>query len=208
MDRDCPLVIAVAAPMGGGKSALTQALALALNEQGVLAFDDYETASKQSIEALAEWLAQGADFDALEAPGLIDDLRALRDRQFVSAGNGTRSWQPNEYIVCEMPLGMCWQPAAGLIDHVVWIDVPPDLALARRVREIVQGIMRENAPRAAQGLAWLGDYLSHYEQVVHRVLAVQRERVRPGSDLVLDGTLPVDALVQQVQAWLARERAA
>lgn len=208
MNHARPRVIAIAAPMGGGKSALTQALATALNEQGTLAFDDYETASTQSVDALANWLAQGANFDMLEAPGLIKDLHHLRDGGRISRRNSTQSWQPNKYVLFEMPLGRSWSPAAGLIDHLIWIDVPLDLALARRVREIVAGMLREDTAGISQGVAWLRDYLMHYERVIHRVLTVQRERVQPCADLVLDGTRSVEMLVKQVEVWLAQEEVA
>ena len=181
-------VIAIAAPIGGGKSALAEGLARALGS-AMLHFDDYETATRQSVEQLAAWLAAGADIDQLDAPGLAAELTRLR----------TLASTPE--LVFEMPLGRAWSATASQIDVLVWIDVPPDLALARRLRDITASA---GAQHPAQTLAWLNDYLAHYSDTIHAVLAEQLRVVRPRADLILDGRAEPAELVRQVLAFLGK----
>lgn len=183
----CP-VIAIAAPIGGGKSALAAALREALPGSAALHFDDHETATRQPAAQLAEWLASGADFSRLEAPGLAERLAAL---QAIGAS----------CVVFEMPLGRAWPATATAIDLLVWIDVPLDIALARRMLDV----LGHPGPDAT---GWLREYLPVYIDTLHGVLQAQARVVRPQADLVLDGQQAIPAMVAQVLAALPTTKAA
>lgn len=187
-------VIAIAAPVGGGKSSLAAALARALGDAPLLSFDDYQQATRQSVPELESWLAAGADFNALQAPGLAEQLDRLR-------GDAGQGW-----LVFEMPLGRAWQPAASAIDLLVWLDVPLDVALARKLRELAGAAASAPPDEAHAALQWIDDYLGHYLAVVRKVFLAQRERVPGGADLELDGSAPTDILVQQVLAHIGERR--
>lgn len=192
--RNSRRVIAVAAPIGGGKSALVTALAQALDETVTLRFDDYEQATRKSVDELAQWLADGADFNRLEAPGLADALAVLCDGGPLAVGGNT----VKQNLVFEMPLGRAWSATAARIDHLVWIDSPLDIALARRIREISSDLLRHDAQDARRGLAWIDNYLSHYISVIHHVLERQRKTVLPQADLILDAFASVETNVQKI----------
>ncbi len=162
-------VVAIAGPPGAGKSTLAHALAQTLGDAGVLEFDCYERATARSLEDLAQWLREGADFNALAAPGLREDLEQLKT-----------SASP-KYLLFEMPLGREHTPTAHLIDLLIWIDLPLDVALARKLRQIL------HSPQG-NALPWLHGYLEGYLTVVREVLVVQHDRVRPGADLFVDGS--------------------
>ncbi|MDP1612400.1 MAG: hypothetical protein Q8M11_15210 [Sulfuritalea sp.] len=189
-------VIAVAAPIGGGKSALVQGLAVALNGAATLHFDDYELATRQSPAELGRWLEQGADFDSLQAPGFADAVRALRDDATIGS--------PSQFVVLEMPLGRAHADTAQLIDFLVWVDTPLDLALARNLRALTTEALADKAdPR--QFLGWLDAYLDQYMEQVRVILELQKKRVAPGADLVLDGTRSQPTLIAAaVSALIAR----
>ncbi|RZJ20220.1 MAG: uridine kinase [Haliea sp.] len=215
-------VIAVAAPIGGGKSALVDALAAALGDPAVgpaptLRFDDYEHATRQSVEQLSQWLDSGADVNQLEAPGLADDLLAWCEGRPIAArgaaltpaqvrtGIETHPVVPgNSPLVFEMPLGRAWSPTARHIDVLVWVDTPLDIALARRLREISADVLQGDPADARRGLGWIHGYLDHYIGTIHAVLQAQRNAVRPGADLVLDGMAGIDSLVDQVMQHLGQ----
>jgi len=185
-------VIAVAASVGGGKSSLTTALAQALGDAPVLRFDDYQTATRQSVDELEAWLAAGADFDALQAPGLADEMARLR------GGPEQGGW-----LVFEMPLGRAYRETAAAIDLLVWLDVPLDVALARKLRELAHAASSEPQADARDALHWIDDYLGHYLTTVRKVLDVQRTRVPAAADIVLDGCAATGELVRQVLERLA-----
>ncbi|HEY4542909.1 MAG TPA: hypothetical protein VIG66_11115 [Noviherbaspirillum sp.] len=180
-------VIAIAAPVGGGKSSLAGALAQALDNAPILRFDDFQLATRQSIPELQAWLARGADFDALEAPGLTEELARLRGE--VAHGG---------WLVFEMPLGRTYAATANAIDLLVWLDVPLDVALARKLRELAAGANVGSAEDARMALQWMESYLAHYMTTVRKVLEVQRQRVPQQADLVLDGCADVQTLLAQV----------
>lgn len=204
------LVIAVAAPIGGGKSALVNALAQALGNAVTLRFDDYEMATGQSVEQLALWLAEGADFDRLQAPGLAEDLIALREGRGIGSRSTGRQgpavtaagMREVGTVVFEMPLGRAWSQTAPLIDVLVWVDAPLDIALARRLREVTAGILHREPADLRPGLVWMHDYLGHYTGTLHAVLSAQRQAVRPQADLAVGGQGDVAAMTAQVLQFL------
>lgn len=180
-------VIAVAAPIGGGKSALVQGLATALGGAASLHFDDYELATRQSPEQLGRWIAAGADFNSLQAPGFAAALHALRRGETIAGRATDKPIRPTRFLVLEMPLGRAYAETAELIDFLVWVDTPLDLALARNLRSLTVAALTENAD--PQGfLRWLDAYLGQYVDQVRLILELQKTRVAPAADLVLDGT--------------------
>lgn len=186
-------VIAIAAPVGGGKSALAAALARALGDCPVLHFDDYQLATRQSVDDLKEWLAAGADFDALPAPGVAEALDDMRGDE------GQTGW-----VVFEMPLGREYRATAASIDLLIWLDVPLDIALARKLRELVVAARPAPESEAHAILHWIDEYLGHYLAVVRNVLQVQRARIAPTADLLLDGGADTETLLQQLLAHIGQ----
>jgi hypothetical protein len=185
-------IVAIAAPIGGGKSALSQMLAAALGGAQVVAFDDFEIATRQTASAMQTWLNQGADFNALDAPGLASCLEGAR----ASAGHSP--------VVFDMPLGRAWKPTQAMIGTLIWLDVPPEVALARRVREIVLGLQKDDGANIQNGLSWLVAYLDNYVSMIRHVLNAQYSVVRPMADLILDGTNSIESNVSQVVRYLER----
>lgn len=191
-------VIAVAGPIGGGKSSLVNALAQALDGATVLRFDDYETATKKSVPELAQWLQRGADFDELAAPGLAQRLQTLRE----ASGSPAPLPGATNFIVFEMPLGRAWSATANMIDVLVWLDVPRDVALARRLLEITAGQVRGDAAGLERTLVGVRNYLEQYTSTIYAVLQVQHRVVSADADLVLDGLAYTQALAGQVLRFL------
>lgn len=183
------IVVAVAAAIGGGKSELVKGLAAALGGIPTIHFDDFEEATRLAPDQLARWIGAGANFDEIAAPGFADALGALRKNPACSASDPSVG-----VVVAEMPLGRSYPATAGLIDFLIWVDTPLDVALARNLRSLAAAV--PGGEEDARGfLAWLDSYLEQYLAQVRVVLDLQRERVAAGADLVLDGLLPPDRLV-------------
>lgn len=186
-------VVAVAGPPGCGKSSVVEAAAAALGQAAVLAFDDFETLTAASADQMAAWQASGG-FAALSVPGLMEALAALRSGEAVVSPSGRRI-AAAPLVLFEMPLGRAYPPTRAMIDRLVWIDVPPDVALARALIAICS-----SEPKPPH--AWLVDYLNDYIRSTRTILQRQRDEVAPGADLVLDGTATVAAMAATLVAYI------
>ena len=192
-------VIAVSGPPGSGKSTLARALAARLGAP-LVAYDSYETATARPADEVEAWVAEGAEVSALSVPGLVEDLAALKAGEAVRdrAGGGALR-AAGGHVVLDTLLGRAHGPSGALVDRLAWIDLPLDLALARKLRRVVQAERARRGRRDFEALAgWLDTYFGHYERFVRAAYLVQAERVQPGADLTLDGRLPVDILAARV----------
>lgn len=195
-------IIAVSAPPGGGKSTLCAALAERLGG-ALVEYDAYDQMTRLPPHEVRQWLAEGGSYDRIEVPELVADLEALRAGRPIFDRLHGRELAPRALIVLETPFGRAHVPTGTLIDTSVFIDIPSDLALARKVREFIGEIEHDRAPGAPRRfVGWLDSYLDHYETLVRPAIAMQRERVMPLADLVIDGTAPLPDKVEQIVAFL------
>lgn len=157
-------VIAISGASGSGKSALVKALVHRLGDAVALHFDDYSPRyfpTSKYPAGIAKWIADGADPSAWETPQLVQDLRALRQGKSITLpghkeisksttlilralgrrkplvfSRNERILRPATYIVLEEPFGREREDMKELIDFVIALDTPLEVALARRLLEI------------------------------------------------------------------------
>ncbi|GJD51396.1 hypothetical protein OPKNFCMD_4150 [Methylobacterium crusticola] len=199
------LVVAVSGVSGAGKSTLVGALADRLGAAR-LHFDAYLTLGNDPA-AIAAWLAGGVDPDRIETPGLVADLARLRAaRDAGPAGVGQDAGPPGGagpggVVLLEEPFGRARRALAPMIDLSVHLDLPPEVALARRLLRAIEagagapGLVRD---LEAQLRAFLGGGRDVY--------AAADRAARAGADLVLDALAPPPALVARVVAAVRRRR--
>lgn len=184
-------VISIAGPPGGGKTTLSRMLSAKLHDAPVLHYDDYEALTRHSPAEIELWLDRGARADEIPVPGFAEKLTSLK-----SAGT--------PYVVVDTPLGRAHPPTAVMIDFLVFVDTPLDIALARILREQARLAAQTAEPGGALKFAvWLEGYLENYARFMRRSYAVQRTTVMPQADLVLDGSLTPDRLVELMVRALA-----
>jgi thymidylate kinase len=162
-------VIAISGPPGSGKTALAHTLAGRVGAACV-EYDLFETFTRTSPAGLIDWLARGAPYDEIMAPGLASRLRQ-------AAARGP--------VVFDTPLGRAHPETGPLIDFAVWIDCPPDLALKRKLAQLAAAVPDE---RAAEFLRWLDGYLEAYETLVRPACIIQADRLAGTADVTVDGT--------------------
>ena len=120
MDKK-PMVIAVNAVSGGGKTAVTNALTMKLENSRAIFFDSYDDADKH-IPDILQWVEDGADYDLWHLENMAEDVRKLL---FESKNI--------DYVIIDYPFGYKQKQIAGFIDLSIYIDTPLDIALARRI---------------------------------------------------------------------------
>ncbi|MCK9230536.1 MAG: hypothetical protein M0Q23_07410 [Syntrophales bacterium] len=178
-------IIAVSGPIGSGKTTLAGGIAAVLGNASILHYDSYERASRQAPNDVIRWISEGADFNAFVLPDLVSDLSALKRGISITDPLSGETTRAEDYIIFEMPLGREHRHTSPLIDLLVWIDIPPDVALARKMREYTEGFLTGGHGR--HGLEWLKRYLDTYPAMIRPIMEILHERVRPGADIIIDG---------------------
>lgn len=173
-------IIAVSGPPGAGKSTLTAALAARLGGV-VVRYDDHEVITSWPPDRVIRWLDAGAPFDAVIAPGLRDALLAQTG-----------------LVLLETPFGRACPETGGMIDTSLWLDCPDDVALARKI--LALSAKNHGNPGFA---GWLTAWLNAYGQFTRRALAVQRLRVKPTADQVIDADADAASVMSRSLIFLA-----
>ncbi|MDQ3904103.1 MAG: hypothetical protein M3300_01305 [Actinomycetota bacterium] len=195
MPHDQAVVVAIAGPSGAGKTTLVQHVAALLADATPVYFDDYAALSTYP-EDLAAWLAAGADPDRWQTPRLAADVQALRSGMPVLHPDGTIILQPARYVVLEEPFGRERQEMALAIDVVVVIDLPLEIALARRLRRTMSHGREQWSTE--QLLTHMEDYLAAYLAWGRTLYRVVNRRAMQSCDIVVDGTQPPEVLARQI----------
>jgi hypothetical protein len=196
-----PHVVAIAAPIGAGKTALVNALCRRLQDAAAIHYDRYEKATQGSAGRLRQWMEDGARFSDLPAPGLAAALTRLTAGEPIADPRSGETIRPGRWILFDMPLGRAHRKTSPFIDLLIWIDAPADLSLARKLKQYTGDFLRRGAAaEAMQFIGWMDGFLGHYLGVIHRVLQIQKTQVRADADVVLDGRLDVETLAEKAMA--------
>lgn len=178
-----------------------QAVAQQLGNAATFHFDDYGEAMQQPDDGL-RWIADGADLTQFVLPQFGEDVARLRRGEAVTTPTG-RHVEPAPYLVVEEPFGRSRSDMAAQVDFSVCIELPMEVALARRLLDAAE---RWSGP-PEQRLDWITTYLKMYLfEGMREVYIAINEAVKASSDLVLDGTAPIEDNARRVvEAVLARQ---
>ncbi|SDJ79371.1 hypothetical protein [Sediminibacillus albus] len=173
--RGKPVVIAIAAISGGGKTTTTKMLSRQLTNAHALYFDDY--AFEEQPENLAEWVKEGSDYNAWELSPLVNDVKKLLEVPYTY-----------KYILLDYPFAYQNSGMKDLIDLAIFIDTPLDIAMARR---ILRGKSKQTSEDIENDLSY---YLSHGRAAFIQMAC----SIKPDSDIVIDGSMPRGLIVEQI----------
>ena len=205
MSHSANYIIAVSSVSGGGKTTLVKRT-VDLLRGTALFFDDYASVSEYPPD-IKKWVEDGADVNEWKTPQFAQDLAALRRGDSIVSPIDGASILPSEFIVIEEPMGRKRAEMATLIDFVAVIDTPLEIALTRRLLRDLGPISLEDIEKATkeqlaggvvQIVTYLKDYLSGYLDAGRDLYIAVQEQAKESCDLVLDGSLSVDELAQQL----------
>ena len=184
-------VVGITAVGGGGKTAATRRLAGVLGDAVALHFDDYEETNVYPAD-MHRWFADGADYDAYDTPLFTRHLQRLRASQSISYPIGGTTVGPARFVVADAPLGRAHSDSGRLIDLLVFIDTPLDVAMARRILRDIEV--------ADEPIQHVVAELAGYEARARPIYEHSQERMRADADLVIEGTLGIDLVAEQIRS--------
>lgn len=173
-------VISVAAVSGGGKTTVTESLTHKLMNSKALYFDSYNFDNCPAD--ICKWIDDGANYNEWVLTPLIKDIQHLLQNSYL------------DYIIVDYPFAYLNSEMRQFIDVTIFIDTPLDIAMARRIlRDFKEDTMSE-----------IQNDLKHYITYARKAYLEALHTVKPNSDIVLDGSLSVDEIINQILESLNR----
>lgn len=165
-----PIIISISGISGSGKTTITKALTSMLKNCITISFDDYDEMLPTDF---FDWSERGADANEYILTPMIDDL--------VKAINTNP-----EYILLDYPFGYGNDVMSKYIDFAVYVDIPLDVAMARRILRdfLAKDPNRRTFPHPREQLA--GE-LKFYLERSRKIYTQHFEVVKPHVDFVIDG---------------------
>jgi hypothetical protein len=178
----------------GDKTAIAKRTSELLEDSVAIYFDDYDFDTVHP-ESIRDWLETGHDYDNWKTPRLTHDLSRLKAGESINSPVDGTIVQPRAYVVFDNPMGYAHAETAGLIDFMVFIDTPLDIAMARR---ILRTFVLKRPGRADSAIDCVETELTAYLEYGRRAYFEMDKQIKLGCDLVLDGCSSVDDLARQI----------
>lgn len=173
-------VIGIAGISGAGKTTLVKKLAATL-ETTALFWDDFDSIS-QSPEDYVEWYKSSKNYDDWKYDALVETLRKLKNGEDVICPATQKHLKATTYILFDAPLGYLHKATGQFIDILICLDVPLDIALARRLLRDYK-----DHPQPIEILNELEFYLIH-----SRPLFILNPEDKSTNYLAIDGSLSIE----------------
>lgn len=180
-------IIGISGIGGSGKSTLTKALAKKLNAL-TLFWDDFDEISSDP-EDYIEWYEKSGNYDEWKYDSLADVLKQLSLGNSLICPATHKELKPTEYIIFDAPLGRKHHATGQYIDLCVFLNTPLDVALARR-------LIRDFSGKPDKFLEMM-DELDFYVNS-SRPLYEMDYKNKLDVELILDGTLPIEQMVETI----------
>ncbi len=205
-------IIAVCGPPGSGKSTYAKALGRALKAP-IVDMDHYQTFTDNKIEDVIASLSSTDSTDdfyaCFDVPQLDKDLQALAQGLAVVLPNSEHavSTQASEAIVFETHFGRAHPQTGPLIDYLIWLECPLDIAIARKLTGFLEVFLADNQTQNLhEQIDWLNNYLQQYQNGVRTILDIQARTIPQKADLIINSDTDLDTMVQQALTALQQRR--
>lgn len=189
-------IIGISGVSGSGKTTLSQSLGKALNATTIF-WDDYDPISEGPSDYV-KWFETSKNLNDWKYDALAEVLQSLKRGKTIVCPATQHTLIPTKYIIFDAPLGYGHKATGRWIDFLVFLDTPPDIALARR-------LYRDYQPHAKRNDNDILEEISDYLESTRPVYMETYEK-KDEADLILDGNHPIETLVSRILSAL-NERA-
>ena len=191
-------VIAIAGYSGAGKSTLIENLVLRLGHANELSLDSYRSTSV--YPEAARWIEDGADPNAFKMPRLRRGCLRTQEWQIHNHPESGVEIQPRPYLLLEEHFGRGRDAIRELIDFVVYLDTPLEVAYIRKLARKTDFLPWEDDPPVF--IEHLRENMEWYQRVGRRFYLAVGESVRKDCELLVNGLLPNEEIADQVMEAL------
>ena len=167
-------IITVAAVTAGGKTTIVNELKKQLRNSQSLHFDNYTFEGE--VDNFYHWVLDGANYHVWDLKPLEEDILKIK-----AAGE-------YDYLILDYPFAYCHDKIKPYIDMAFFIDTPLDISLARR-------ILRDMSDAVADDIRHDLEMYLKYARIAY--IQMQKD-ILPSSDYVIDGTLSVDEITNEI----------
>ena len=192
-----PTVIAVCgSSSGAGKSTLVRRLSEVIPNSVSLYFDAYHVTTSYPPNIYQD-LTEGKQID----PGQIQSPDFYRDLLSLLEGRGVtdpwnRQLKPAKYILVEEPFGKLRTGMKEIIHYLVGIELPLDLAIARRILRNIRTDFSHLTP--GERLNYVDSFLTEYLHGGRISYQKLFEAVKNDCDIVLNGLASIEQMTGEV----------
>jgi len=183
-------IIGISGVASSGKTALCKALGKEHNAVVVL-WDDYEKNSKEPSD-YKKWFDSEKNYDEWQYDSLVRVLKDLKKGKSIICPITGKEVNPTKYIFFEAPLGRKHHSTGTLIDSLIYLEIEPDIALARRLIRIYKE--RKNAMEI---ISEIENYLNF-----ERDQYLFSHNAKKDSDFIINAGLPIELQIEKVIIWL------
>ena len=187
-------VIAIAGHSGAGKSTLVKNLIARLGNANALSLDFYRSTS--FYPEAVKWIEAGADPNEFKIPRFDEDVCALKDGRSIHHPESGIEMRALPFLVLEEHFGRGRDAIRNLIDFVIYLDTPLEVAYIRKLARNTDFLPWEEDPESF--IKHLRENMEWYQRVGRRFYLAVSERVRKDCDLIVDGLLPSEVAADQV----------
>jgi uridine kinase len=188
-------VVAICGCMGSGKTTLVRQLHQLIPRSSILLEDHYQTMTHMDALQLDRWRARGAHIAELNLNGF--DVAV---RQTIDGTARSTSVSPPKILILESQFGRFHPLLSDLIDFQIWIDVPLDISLARRILQYTRTEMLGDSE--ATCLAELSGFCEMYLASTASLLREQNRLVEAVCDATLENNRSIAWMVDSALALL------
>ena len=177
----------IAGASGAGKTTLIREHVSQVPNAAAVHFDNYE-AFTNGPDSMEQWLADGVNYDAWSSDRLESDLRKLKEGGSIRHPKSGAEQGPVSKILFDAPFGYANRRLGASIDFTVFLDVPLDIAMARR-------LIRDTDNSEKTDLAMeMQNYLA-YGRACYLAM---NETVKQSCDLIVDAAYTVDKIASEI----------
>lgn len=189
---NCPKIIGISGVASAGKTTLCKALGNVLNSVVVL-WDDYEKISKEPLD-YTKWFDSSQDYDVWKYDSLVKVLKTLKEGKSIICPLTGKELNPTKYIIFEAPLARKHPSTGNLIDSLIYLEIEPDIALARRLLR-----QYKDVKNSEEIIKELKNYLKF-----ERAQYLFSHDAKKDSDCIINAELLLELQLERVMIWLER----